>query len=272
MEPFQRQRADNGVEYFSLPEIEAEGGVKTFFTTRIGGVSRGDFRSLNYGGYTDDDPRDVSENRRRVYEALGLSDFTEGFVRQVHGDRVVNIRSGDYTDGESFTIADADGIMTDRRGLLLMTLHADCLPLLFFDRKNRVIAVTHAGWRGTEKHIGPKTVAKMREEYGTRPEDLTAAIGPGISLCCFEVGPEVAEAFRQSFPRIKECGYRKENGKYMLDLKKINRIQLEETGVARILVSNFCTKCNEDIFFSHRRDHGHTGRMAAGMILLPEKA
>ena len=270
MEPFVLQQAENGVRYLSIPQIEAEGGVKAFFTTRIGGVSKGDFESLNFGGYTDDDPADVAGNRRRVYEALGISGCTEGFVRQVHEDLVVSIRDREVLQEDSFTIQGADGIVTDLPGLLLMTLHADCLPLLFYDRAKKVIAVTHAGWRGTAKRIGSKTVGEMRRSFGSRPEDIIAAIGPGISLCCFEVGPEVPEEFRKTFPQIDECGYQKPNGKYMLDLKKINRIQLEEAGVGRILVSEYCTKCRGDIFFSHRRDHGRTGRMASGMILLPE--
>ena len=271
MEPLRLNRAENGAEYFSVPGIEAEGGVKAFFTSRRGGVSQGSFSSLNFGGYTEDDPEAVAENRRRMYEALGLTGFTEGFVRQVHGDRVCSIRSEDFLKEDSFTINGADGMITDLPGLLIMTLHADCLPLMFYDSKRRVIAVSHAGWRGTAKEIGPKTIRQMQEDFGCDPRDITAVVGPGISLCCFEVGPEVYEEFKETFPRIDECGYRKDDGKYMLDLKRINRIQLEGSGVARILVSKYCTKCNEDIFFSHRRDNGRTGRMASGMILLPEK-
>ncbi|MBQ3390678.1 MAG: peptidoglycan editing factor PgeF [Firmicutes bacterium] len=269
MEPFQLKKAVNGVEYLCIPGIEEEGGLRAFFTTRRGGVSKGDFRTLDYGGYTDDDPADVAENRRRVYEALGITGCTQGFVRQVHGDRICSIRSEDILKENEFTINKADGLITDLPGLLITTLHADCLPLFFFDRARRVIAVSHGGWRGTAKGIGPKTVEQMQRDFGCRPEDITAAVGPGISLCCFEVGAEVYEEFKRVFPPIDECGYRKDDGKYMLDLKKINRIQLEEAGVSRVLVSGYCTKCNEELFFSHRRDHGRTGRMAAGMILLP---
>ena len=268
MEPFQLNRAENGVEYLSLPELEAEGGLRAFFTSRNGGVSKGDFGTLNFGGYTDDDPADVAENRRRVYDALGISGCTEGFVRQVHKDRICSITSPDILEEDNFTINDADGLITNLEGLLIMTLHADCLPLFFYDRVRRVIAVSHAGWRGTAKAIGPKTIQQMQRDFGCDPADITAAVGPGISLCCFEVGPEVYEEFQRTFPRIDECGYRKDDGKYMLDLKRINRIQLEEAGAARVLVSEYCTKCNEERFFSHRRDHGRTGRMAAGMILL----
>ena len=270
MEPFQLKKAGNGAEYLSIPEMEKEGSLRAFFTTRNGGVSRGDFSTLNFGGYTEDDPEDVAENRRRMYEALGITGCTQGFVRQVHGDRICSVRSKDILNENDFTINNADGLITDLRGLLIMTLHADCLPLLFFDRVRKVIAVSHGGWRGTAKGIGPKTVEQMRRDFGSRPSDIVAAVGPGISLCCFEVGAEVYEEFQRVFPRIDECGYRKTDEKYMLDLKKINRIQLEEAGVSRVLVSGYCTKCNEDVFFSHRRDHGRTGRMAAGMILLPE--
>lgn len=268
MEPFQLEKADNGVWYFSIPEFEKYGNVKTFFTTRVGGVSEGEFTSLNFGGYTSDYPERVRENRRRVFEANGIpSDVTEGFVRQVHGDHVCCIQSEDILEEDTLTINNADGITTNLENMLLMTLHADCLPLYFLDIRKKVIGVSHAGWRGTSKYIGPKTVLKMQKEFGSEPEDIIAAVGPGISLCCFEVGPEVYEEFKAVFDRIDECSYRKENGKYMLDLKRINEIQLRDAGVSEVLVSGYCTKCSEDIFFSHRRDNGHTGRMGAGIII-----
>lgn len=267
MEPFKLEKAQNGVWYFSIPEFEKHGNVKTFFTTRIGGVSKEEFTSLNFGGYTRDIPEHVRENRRRVMEAVGIEDFTEAFVRQVHGDLVCCIQSKDILEEETLTINNADGITTNVENMLLLTLHADCLPLFFFDPVKRVVAVSHAGWRGTSKYIGPKTIMKMGVEFGSRPEDILTAVGPGISRCCFEVGPEVYEEFRSHFPRIDECADPKENGKYMMDLKKINEIQLAEAGAGMVLVSGYCTKCSEDIFFSHRRDNGKTGRMGAGMIL-----
>lgn len=267
MEPFRLEKSENGVWYFSIPAFEKYGGLKTFFTTRIGGVSKEEFTSLNFGGYTRDLPEHVAENRKRVMEAVGIRDFTEGFVRQVHGDHVCCIQSKDILEEETLTINNADGITTNLENMLLITLHADCLPLYFFDPVLRVIAVSHAGWRGTSKYIGPKTMRKMELEFGSKPEHILAAVGPGISLCCFEVGREVYEAFQSDFPQIDSCVYRKENGKYMMDLKKINEIQLQEAGAAEVLVSGYCTMCEKDLLFSHRRDHGKTGRMGAGMIL-----
>jgi len=271
MEPFELVKADNGVSYLRIPEFEECDGIKTFFTTRIGGVSEDGFSTLNFGGYTEDDPKNVQENRRRLYEAVGVKDFTEGFVRQVHGDLVCCIQSEDILQEDTLTINNADGITTNLDNMLLMTLHADCLPLFFLDKKNKVVAVTHAGWRGTSKYIGPKTVLKMGKEFGSRPEDIIAAVGPGISLCCFEVGPEVYEEFAAVFDRIDECARKKSNGKYMLDLKKINEIQLNAAGVGKVLVSGYCTKCSEELFFSYRRDGGRTGRMGAGIVKMPQK-
>ena len=267
MEPFSLEKAENGVWYFSIPAFERYGGLKTFFTTRIGGVSTEEFTSLNFGGYTRDLPQNVAENRKRVMEAVGIHDYTEGFVRQVHGDRVCCIQSKDILKEKTLTINNADGITTNLENMLLVTLHADCLPLYFFDPVKGVIALSHAGWRGTSKYIGPKTVDKMQAEFGSDPQDILAAIGPGISLCCFEVGPEVYEEFRSHFPQTDRCAYRKDNGKYMMDLKKINQIQLEEAGVSEVLVSGYCTMCEDKLLFSHRRDQGRTGRMGAGMIL-----
>lgn len=270
MEPFQLEKAENGAWYFSIPEFEKHGNIKAFFTTRVGGVSQGELSTLNFGGYTSDAPERVRENRRRVYEANGLSDVTEGFVRQIHGDHVCCIQSRDILEEEDLTINNADGITTNLENMLLMTLHADCLPLFFLDTVKRVIGVSHAGWRGTVKQIGPKTIEKMNREFGSEPKDIIAAVGPGISLCCFEVGPEVYEAFQQTFDRIDECSHRKEDGKYMLDLKKVNEIQLLEAGAGKVLVSGYCTKCDENLFFSHRRDHGRTGRMGAGIVIKRE--
>jgi len=269
-EPFELVKAENGVWYFHLPEFEKYGNIKTFFTTRVGGVSKAEFGSLNFGGYTADRPEDVAENRKRLYEAVGVSGFTEGFVRQVHGDHVCCIQSEDIREEEDFTINNADGITTNLKDVLLCTLHADCLPLFFLDTAKRVIAISHAGWRGTAKQIGPKTMLKMKKEFGSLPQDIIAAIGPGIDLCCFEVGPEVYEEFKEGFDRIDECAVKKDNGKYMLNLKKINEIQLTEAGASRVLVSKYCTKCSENILFSHRRDNGRTGRMGAGIIITGE--
>ena len=267
MEPFKLEKAKNGVWYFSIPEFEKHGNVKTFFTTRVGGVSKEEFTSLNFGGYTRDLPENVKENRRRVMEAVGIEGFTEAFVRQVHGDLVCCIQSRDILEEETLTINNADGITTNVENMLLLTLHADCLPLFFFDPVRRVAAVSHAGWRGTAKHIGPKTIRKMELEFGSRPEDIMTAVGPGISLCCFEVGSEVYGAFQAVFPEIDTCAISMDNGKYKLDLKKINEIQLRKAGAGTVLVSGYCTMCREDLFFSHRRDNGKTGRMGAGIIL-----
>lgn len=257
--------------FFKNTGIRTVRECKNFFSTRIGGVSRGELSSLNFGGNTSDDPENVKENRRRMFSALGISEFKQRYLNQVHGCNVCCIKAEDVSAEDELIIPDTDGIITNAYNLLITTLHADCLPLYFYDSEKQVIAVSHAGWRGTAKQIGPITVRKMQEEFGCVPENIAAAIGPGISECCFEVGAEVVEEFGKSFKRIDECCDSKSGEKYLLDLKKINKLQLKEAGVKNILVSNYCTKCNEEFFFSYRRDGGHTGRMGAGMILTKQK-
>ncbi len=266
-EPFSVVNSINGISYLRIPEFERYGNVKTFFTTRIGGVSTGEFSSLNYGGNTTDNPDNVTENRKRIFSALGISGFKQVYLNQVHGCNVYCIKADAIPSTEEIIIPDADGIITDSENLLITTLHADCLPLFFYDSEKNVIAVSHAGWRGTAKRIGEITIRKMQDVFGCVPENITAAVGPGIGKCCFEVGADVIEEFSKSFNRIDTCYEKKSGGKYMLDLKKINMLQLTDAGVKNILVSNYCTKCYEELFFSYRRDGGRTGRMGAGMIL-----
>lgn len=267
-EPFEHVEYDNGVHCLHVTEFEKFGGIKAFFTTKLGGVSTESYETMNMGGYTEDSPENVKENRRKLYEAVGIIDSKRVFVKQVHEDYVRSINEEDIPAEDGAPVGEADGLMTDKKNTLLMTLHADCVPLFFFDTVKRIVAVSHAGWRGTAKRIGPKTIKRMEEAYGSKPEDIIAAVGPGIGLCCFEVGPEVYEEFGRCFDRIDECAVRKDNGKYMLDLKKINGMMLEEAGASKVLVSGYCTYCNDDIFYSYRRDGGKTGRMGAGIILI----
>lgn len=267
MEPFKLNKTEKGVCYLSIPEFEENGIAKTFFSTRVGGVSEDEFCSLNFGGLTKDIPERVEENRKIVLDACGIEDCTVAFLRQVHGNKIACIKSKDILDENVLTINDVDGVTTNIPNVLLVTLHADCLPLFFLDPVKKVVGVAHAGWRGTSMNISKNMVNKMHEEFESAPEDIIAAIGPGISLCCFETGFEVYEKFQGVFNQIDACSDKKENGKYMINLKKINEIQLLEAGVSKVLASSYCTKCREDIFFSHRRDNGKTGRMGAGIIL-----
>jgi purine-nucleoside/S-methyl-5'-thioadenosine phosphorylase / adenosine deaminase len=226
---------------------EPKGPYAVVFSTRVGGVSEGPFDSLNLGRMTDDDPERVEENRRRL---LGEVDGEAGRLtlnRQTHSATVHRARAGGR--GEP-----GDGLWTDDAGVPMLALAADCLPLAVVRRggEHPAAAVLHVGWRGLLSGIVEAGAAAL----GGRQE---AAIGPGIGPCCFEVGEEVAEPFRARFGADVMRGRN-------LDLWTAAERALREAGVERVERVDLCTSCNPELFFSHRRDAGRTGRQ--GVVAL----
>jgi YfiH family protein len=210
-------------------------GAGALFTTRRGGHSQGPYASLNIGRKTDDRPEAVAANRQTLEDALGLE---LAFMHQVHGNHVVAV------DAPSAPLPDADGQVTNTRGLGIVALAADCLPIAL--AADGAVAVVHAGWRGL---AGGAIAAGVRELRRLSPRAaLHAAIGPGAGPCCYEVGPEVHERFGTSGRTV--------------DLKAIARAQLEEAGAEAVHDVGLCTMCEPELFFSHRRDQGVTGRQA----------
>jgi len=205
-------------------------------------------------------------NREDVFEENWLAEAIPVWPKQVHKDHIEVIQQRPYRPLE---IPDTDGLITNLRGVLLTTIHADCLPVYFFDPMKNVIGLVHAGWRGTCAGIAAKCVSKMCKVYGCEPENIQVHIGPGISRCCFEVGPEVYEEFKENWDFIDEFAEAK-GDKYYIDLKGINRRQLEELGVpaANIEASSHCTCCEPDTFCSYRREGGTYLRMGAGLCLI----
>ncbi|HZV73520.1 MAG TPA: polyphenol oxidase family protein [Conexibacter sp.] len=219
-------------------------GGRALFTTRRGGVSEGAYASLNLGRWTDDDPVAVRRNRERVAAAIGvpLDAVVQG--RQVHGARVERIAERPATASAP---VDSDGQATTQRGLALLVLTADCLPVALIG--NHAVTMLHAGWRGLADGVLEEGVRALRELGDDGP--LQAAIGPGAGGCCYEVGPEVHAAFGR------------EPVKRTIDLKAIARTRLEAAGVATVHDAGLCTLCTDPgLFFSHRRDAGITGRQA----------
>jgi polyphenol oxidase len=265
---FKLRKAENGVQYLYIPELDETGRIRTFFTSRLGGVSKGPFCSLNFGKFTDDAPENIEENRKRVFEALNIEHPIMVFPRQVHGDAIACIGVQDVTGRNNITIEETDAVITRLKHVILTTVHADCIPVYLADLKNGVIGLAHAGWRGTRENIAVKTADRMVELLGAEKSSMIAVIGPGVAACCFEVGQEVYDAFKEVFPYVDRYASQKENGKFLLDLKSINERQLRTAGIENVKVSGFCTCCDEELFFSHRRDHGMTGRMAAGISLI----
>ena len=252
--------------------LEETGIVEHCFTTRMGGVSQGIFESLNLSFTRGDDPEVVMENYRRVAQAMGreLSDIVTSDQTHTTNVRKVGRAEGGCGVTKPREYTDVDGLITNEPGVVLATFYADCVPLYFVDPVHRAIGLSHSGWRGTVGRMGKKTLEAMHEAFGTKPEDVYAAVGPSICQDCYEISEDVAEHFYTEFP---ECGeeilLNKGNGKYQLDLWKTNEIILLEAGILpeHLAVTNICTCCNDKLLFSHRASQGKRGNLGAFMCL-----
>lgn len=250
--------------------------VKHGFSTRLGGVSTGIYASMNLGQSRGDDPEKVQRNYRIIADTIGVS--TEWMVcsDQTHTTNVKVVTKEDAGKGllHPKDYQDIDGLITNVPSLCLVTYYADCVPLLFLDPVQKVIASSHSGWRGTVGHMGEITIQKMQSEFGCRPEHILAAIGPSICQDCYEVSEDVIQQFQQAFPENiwADLYYRKENGKYQLNLWKANEWILLNSGILpeHLAVTNLCTCCNSDLLFSHRASHGKRGTLAAFLALKEE--
>ncbi|OUQ17895.1 hypothetical protein B5E84_09535 [Lachnoclostridium sp. An14] len=259
-----------GVTYLAFPALEETGLVAHGFSTRLGGVSEGAFSTMNFSFTRGDDPERVRENYRRMAKALGVETESMTLTYQTHTVNVRRVTAADRGKGvvRERDYRDVDGLITDEPGITLVTFFADCVPLYFLDPVRRAIGLSHSGWRGTVARMGRVTAERMREEFGSQPEDLIACVGPSICQDCYEVGEEVAEAFRKEFdPRwhgdILAPG--RQAGKYQLDLWRANEIILLEAGLRpeHLHVTNICTCCNPELLYSHRRMGERRGNLCA---------
>lgn len=251
----------NGITYYSSSKLGGISGLSHAFLCRTGGVSSGHLATLNMGRRDEDKPESLEENRKRVADAFRIKADRIFTVSQVHGDRIVIIGDTDAAP-EDVREMEADAIISDINGISVGVLTADCVPILLFDCKKRVAAAVHAGWKGTALKITSKTVKMMEERFESSPQDIIAAIGPAIGLCCYEVGAQVVTAIgdtnRVSVPY---------KDRWRLDLPKANLIQLQGAGIIDIDVLNICTSCRTDLFFSHRGERGETGRQLSFISL-----
>jgi len=283
--------AANGVQWLPVPGWDFPwlwGG----FSTRVGGVSRAycaDVAAgeLNLGLTTADDRSSVLQNRKLLAEAVSRNRETPLVsLRQFHSNLVVLATQADAARERP---RKADGLMANEPGFLIAIQTADCIPILVADRKQRVVAAFHAGWRGTVKRIVELGVGRMRLEFGSRPAELIAAIGPGIGACCYAVGEEVLSEFESQFMYARELfrevydadpvrkkypmlflnqrapGHGPIGPRLHVDLIEANRRQLAAAGISpkAIRIVGGCTQCHGNLFFSHRGSHGHAGRMMA---------
>ncbi len=261
-----------GVKYITFPKLEKCGAVRHIFSTRIGGVSKGQYSSMNLSLSGGDDRESVLENYKRLCGCVEININHLVLSRQTHTNNVKTVTEEDLGTGifkDSFS--DVDGLITDRRGIALVTQYADCTPLLFCDPVKKVVATSHAGWRGTVKEIGKVTVEKMVNEHGCNAKDIIAAIGPAIGVCCYEVDDPVINEFKKiPYLSLSNIVFPKENGKYMLDLKEANRQILINSGISpdNIDVADLCTCCNSEELHSHRATGGKRGNLAAIIELI----
>ncbi|MGG3282803.1 peptidoglycan editing factor PgeF [Paenibacillus solani] len=278
MEPFVNQDEHTASLFVLEKWGKAPGGtlLTAGFTGRKGGVSLAPYDSLNLAFHVGDRPDDIVENRRRTAATLGFSldDWTCG--EQVHGVRIGVVREEDKGRGSqdrASAFQDTDGLVTNVPGILLASFYADCVPLYFWDPVTRAVGLAHAGWKGTLGGIAEEIVRSMAAEYGSQPQHIHAAIGPSIGECCYEVDDRVMDHVRDSGNGLvisdevtKSALYLdKGDGKYMLNLKEINRHIMIKAGILaeHIECTSWCTSCNHDLFFSYRKDGGTTGRMAS---------
>jgi YfiH family protein len=291
--------AQNGVEWLAVAGWQRTSWLWHGFSTRRGGQSRAycaddALGELNLGFTAEDERETVAANRRLLAEAISGNPATPLIsLRQIHSNVVVLARAADAQRNQPLK---GDGLMTDEPGLLLAIQTADCIPVLVADRKRRVVAAFHAGWRGTVKRIVEMGIGQMRLAFGSRPEDLMAAIGPGIGACCYSVGEEVLSEFESQFSYFHELfrevydsdpirtrypmlfltqrapGHSEIGPNLHLDLIEANRRQLLAAGLKPGAIRSVggCTSCQPELFFSHRASQGHAGRMMSVIGIGPD--
>lgn len=238
------------------------------FSTRLGGVSRGEWSSMNISFTRGDNEADVKENHERLAAAVGYRTEDLVLTQQVHKTDILRVRKEDTGDVYRYPnrrIREIDGLVTDEPGVMLMTFFADCVPLIFYDPIKKAVGNAHSGWRGTVGAMGQKMVERMHEEFGSRPEDILAVIGPSICRNCYEVSDDVIAEFHKAFPWMTGFYEDKGNGHAMLDLWEANRQILLHAGCLEehIQVSGLCTNCHPNLLFSHRYTGGKRGNLCA---------
>ncbi len=263
----------NGVVYLTFPRLEEIPFIKHLFSTRIGGVSKDCYSTMNLSYTRGDEKEAVDENYRRIADVMGhgrtLSDFVSTFQTHTTNIRVVTASDKGKGPAVDRDYVDIDGLTTNVPGIILSTFHADCPPVYFVDPVNKAIGLAHSGWKGTKGKISANMVRIMGENFGTKPADLVCAIGPSICGNCYEIGADVADEFATAFSQeeIEENGILVPypNDKYRLFLWNAIKLTLLQSGVKEenIFVTDVCTRCNPDVFFSHRIHGEKRGNLAA---------
>lgn len=260
------------VPYLTYRSFEEISFIRHAFSTRLGGVSEGEFSTMNLAFNRGDNPARVTENYRRLCQSAGFDFDSLVASAQDHHTLVRAVTAAEKGIGitKPRDLESVDALITNEPGVTPVTYYADCTPLWFVDTENRAIGLAHAGWRGTVGRIGQKVVEKMTALYGTDPANIRAAVGPAISVCCYEVDePCAAHFFALEGLDSDRFVFPKQGGKFMVDLLEANRQILTAAGVPaeNITVSDVCTNCNSDLLWSHRATKGRRGTMCAFMCI-----
>jgi hypothetical protein len=245
----------NGVVRYRFEGLDGTDRLIHAIITRIGGVSRGPYATLNLGHSVGDDPAAVKENHRRALGPLGLDPRQVVSPWQVHG-ATVDVVGPDH---RGTVRPETDALVTDAPGVPLMMRFGDCTPVLLFDPVRRAIGLAHAGWRGVVAGVVGASIRAMMEDLGCTPGDIWAGVGPTIGPCCYEVGTDVAGEIASACPSGAEVVH-SVNGGVHADLPAAVEAQLRAAGVERVEHADLCTSCRVDEFFSHRAEDGRTGR------------
>ncbi|HAQ39672.1 MAG TPA: peptidoglycan editing factor PgeF [Clostridiales bacterium] len=256
-------------EYITFPLFDKYDNLLNCFTTRKGGVSQGSFESMNIGFKTGDIAENVKRNIEIMAEKVGIDVADIVGTSQTHTNNIKYVseeHKGRIFSNSAFK--EVDGIYTDRKNVALMSFHADCTPIFFYDPYKKVIGLAHAGWRGTLQNISGIMVRAFVKDFNSNPEDIITVIGPSLGQCCFEVDGDVAKLFLAEDEGFKN--YMEIKGpKYHFNLWQINKYLLMKEGIREenIEISGLCTKCHNDMFFSHRGQGGKRGLMA-GILMI----
>lgn len=260
--------------FLSFSTFEGIPFLRHGFSTRLGGVSKGVFSSLNLGLKRGDLEENVHENYRRICESIGIPVESLVFTDQVHGTEIRRVTAADCGKGifKERDYTGVDGLLTNEAFVTLVVFGADCVPVFFVDTKAHAIGVAHAGWRGTLAGISASMVRRFLEEFGSKADDLQVVIGPSICRNCYEVSKDVAEQFLGQYPALAPKAVfpsKDREGKFQLDLWEMNRQILMEAGIpaGQIEISGVCTCCHKELLFSHRVMGSERGSLAGFLML-----
>ena len=251
----------------SLEILTAEGiSVPHCFTTRLGGVSTGSQASLNLAYGRGDSMENVEKNLRILTSALDMDLDRLVLTRQTHSDIVRAVTAADAQGFDNHTYPECDALITNTPGTALAVFTADCTPVLLYDPVTGAVGAAHAGWRGTAAGIAEKTALAMQQTYGCQPENIRAAIGPNIAQCCFQTDLDVPQAMLEAYGTDAREFIRPSGNKYYVNLKMLNALSLKQAGVVSIEISDLCTACQPDRFWSHRITGGNRGSQGAIIV------